>query len=737
MLYHEGMAEKEFELKGNQTTHADKPREDFYGDTESKESHYVPNEEQKEVIRRVYDRFMSMRDSDARLDIEEEWIAADDAYYATVEELADDDDRTNLNINPSFAIVETINQETIERNARPYYKPQETSDKVLTHMINDVARSTFEVGNFDVEYQMMKKERDIRGTSILMEFYREERRIVKDLKLVKSEDPEDNRDQEGFVEKYVPREIVDWDDVYAMWRPVHEFYFDSVYHVSQAKDMVWREVIHINEARRRYEKRRGFFDVNFVTAGKSAADTEGMFEVPEDLNDTDDVEILHYYNRSTDEYIVLMNGVLTRNGPIPFPHKELPVAVFYCYKPHNRFYGMGIPKVIEQEAAEISTNRNLRMDFVKRSVMKMFFMDDTADVDEEDMLPRPHGIVEVNTGGKSIRDVIAPLEYSDVKLSSYKDEELLYENVRRKTGIDDRVQGLSAGGTATEAAILKEAAQKRINAMSLFAEIDGLKRLGMLRWSNIIFFYSIPRIKRIAGKNDELAAKAEVRQVTLKGGRSYNIDPKGNLVMTETDGVSSLKLTKKMMKLMSTNVDISVDVQSGLALSKPLRQAKMTEMFDRLTNPNLIAEIDKTKAVRRYIEVNDENPEDWMPAAKAKDVDPREQAEWEFQYMMDGGTLPGTPGADQDHILHEITLTKSVEFNQADMETQQRIEEHIAEEDANLRESGGAGGGAQSNPSQGGAVMGENAGLERPAINENPIDLAPNNVPEGAGGQVE
>jgi hypothetical protein len=160
---------------------ADLPREDFFNDIANTETLLQVPDGDRTKISHLYQRYRTLRDNPHRQEALEWWNDGDKAYSGYIPPLAEDDPRTNLNVDPSFAIVETINQETMERNARPYYEPFEKSDKSVVHLINEVARSSFEIGNFDREYALMKKERDIRGTSILLEIYREERRWVKEL----------------------------------------------------------------------------------------------------------------------------------------------------------------------------------------------------------------------------------------------------------------------------------------------------------------------------------------------------------------------------------------------------------------------------------------------------------------------------------------------------------------------------------------------------------------------------
>jgi hypothetical protein len=557
-------------------------------------------------------------------------------------------------------------------------------------------------------------------------------------------------------EVWTEKEMVDFDDVYSMWRPLHEFYFDPSRHIEECKDMFWEEVLHINEFRRKYGQRRGFEKtkdvptiqqitklekdmVGKVKAGSSALESFGLFfQVPKDELGKDDVHILHYYNRSTDEYCVLANGVLCRNKPIPYPSKELPVSVFYCYKDPQKFYGYGIPKIVKMEAAELSTIANMRLDFQKRSLDKMFFMDDTADIEDLDLVPRPHGIVPVNTQGRNLRDVMLPMEYSDVKVSSYQDQETLYEVIRRRTGIDDRIQGVDKGGTATEAAILKEAAQKRINAISIFSEIDGLKRLGKIRWANIVTFYSTPRIKRIVLENGGMKAKTETRTIKVKG-KEFFFDQDGHLQVKDIDGISTLELNKKTMKYLDTEVDVVINVQAGTQLSKPLKQAKYSEMFDRLVNPAVIGHINVPGLIKGYVEVNEQNVEDILRPQAISATEMFELADAEFEAMLAGLPVPATPGATEEHIMHEMALARdSQRLDQAPPEIQQALEQHIADEDAALR--GGSPTVAPGVPSQPLSMPGQGnlpagppnlpQGAPSPFSqpNANPVDLAPQNI---------
>ena len=696
----------------------------------SKDSNrFLPTEEEVEIQQRIYTRFREMKDGSERSEIEAEWDAGDKEYEAFVEAQDADDYRTNVNKPISFAIIETELQETIDRKPRPIVKPREYSDQTKVLFINDVLDYSFDVGNFDYEYYMAKKEALIRGTGYLFEYYREDSRMVSEMKMVK--DPKTKE----FKEEYKLVKKIDFEDVYAEYIPCEMIYVDpSANHIRKAKDLIRREVLNIDDFRQRYDGRRGFVNVDMVVAGGDTA-YYTYYSPPTDLT-SHDVEVLHYYNRMLDRYDVVANDVPIRYGPNPYPHKELPVVVLYAYKRPNRFYGFGIPKIIKSLTEERNTLSNLRLDYQKMGINKMFFYDEVIELDELDLVARPHGGVPINTGGRPINQVIQWMEYGDVKPSTYREEEILLEDIRRTTGIDDRVQGVNAGGTATEAAILKESSMKRINAKETLNEMDGLVRLGRLRLENIRFFYPIPKITRIIESNGEEKVEKKPREITVEG-KEYSIDEQGNLQMSETEGYSYFKITPSTKKYMNGEFDIEIEAGNAGELSKPLKQQKVAEMVDRITaNPAWQKYLDPRKSLQRYITVNDEDSREWVKK-EYDTVDMQMQAEMENRIMASGYPLPPTPGADEDHSVVHLMQTKTADYQNYPPEIQNIFEAHIMGEAGELGALGEKG--PEGVEGTGQPIPEPDLGSQLPPPGMNREDVMPNVAPtagQGPGGQM-
>lgn len=684
-------------------------------------NHWKPNDEEEEARKLVYDRYKNMKNSPERKAAEIDWDYGDKQYQAWVEEQDEDDHRTNVNKPMAFAVIETICQETIDRNSRPKAHPRRHDDTTKTNFINDVLGYSFDISNFDYQFFLTKKESLIRGTAVMMEYYRDERRMVGDLEITEGEDGEPQ-------EEYKQVERVDFDDLYTEYIPVEMFYIDpGANHIDKARDCIYREIIHIDEFYRRYSKKKDFKNIEYVKMG---GDTNRYtyYETAKDIDQAEEVEVLHYYNRSLDKYTVVANDITIRHTPLPFPHKELPFTVLYCYKRPNKFYGIGIPKIIQGLVEEKNTLSNLRIDGQKMQLHKMFFYDDSIDLDELDLVTRPYGGIPLNTQGRPLSQLVQWVEYSDMHPSTYQEDEILTDDIRRTLGVDDRVQGLNVGGTATEAAILKESAMKRINMIASLWEVDSLVRLGRLRLENIKFFYPLPKIKRVI-ENDHTKIESEDRIISIKG-KEYTINEDGGLDMSEVEGYSYFKMNEENEKYLEGEFDIVILPEANMPLSKPLQQAKVTEMFQLLTNhPVLMGAIDPIKAVRRYINVFDESDEAWMMDGIKTDAEMEIQAEAENELMASGYPLPPTPNANEHHtMIHMNKVEVLMAGGTQDQNILSVFERHISGE--------AAGSGALQGPAEhGGPREGAPEG-QPPQPNMNPVDINPSNL-EGMGGPPE
>lgn len=686
---------------------------------------YHPSKEIRLARRRVWDRYQAMRNDSIRKEAEKDWELGDKMFMQYTEPSDPDDWRANFVLPDGFAAIQADMQEKIDRKSRPLLRPVGSSDKGIAEFSNSIMSYNMDRTNFDFQYYLAKQSAAIRGTAFLYDYYRIDEREVQDATGVK----------DGVL-TYTKKTIIDFDDDYTEWVQNEFIFLDpAADHIDKCKDGIRREILDIHEFKRIYSIKKDFRDVDKVRAGGDLSRT-AYFRMAQDLT-ADDVEILHYYNRALDCYDVLANNILIRKGPIPFKHKELPFTPIYHYIVPGRMYGLGIPKVIYHLTEERRSLRMLNLDRQKMQINKMFLMDDRVDMDDEDMVVRPHGVAEINTNGVPINQVVYPLEYGDVPASYFRTEEILLEDIRRAHGLDDRIQGVNVGGTATEAAILKESSLKRVNLLAQLAELDPIKRIGKLKWSNIQFFYPAPRVERVLKDNKEIENKT-YKEITVDG-KEFKIEKTAEgetkLAMTDIEGVSTFKLNAKMAKFMEGDFDVVIDAEAHNVLSKPIQQAKTTEMVNLIMNdPLLSQEVEPNKVVRQLLKVNDFSEKDWLKTDKGREQ-MKEAAEWENRVMAAGNFLSPTKGATIEHTEEHLNYTKTSEFEQLPEETQEIIMQHITgEHDANPATGSVAdlmGGAPAPAPDLGGGGL-------PPQIQ--PADLSPSTVngeePNGNGGDA-
>lgn len=634
---------------------------------------YKPGKKERNIRRQVYFRYFQMRDNDWRTEAEHQWEIADKEFTMNeldslrnhvldrngnlldprLTEYPRDDERSHIKLPDSFAAIQSHMQESIGRRSRPTLRAVETSDEPIEEFQNAVINYNMDSTNFDYEWYQGGLAAAIRGTAFYYDWYRLEKRWVRDV---------DDVDEEGKL-TYTKRLITDIDDDYMRWVPNEYIYIDEkADHIDKAVDCVRREIINIREFQRIYGQKKDYFNVEFVRRGGDTS-TRSIFKLPRDVT-SNDVEVLHYYNRALDVHWTVANNIVVRDGPIEFKHKELPIAVRYYYRIPGQFWGMGIPQVIHMLAAERNSIRNLMVDRQNLQVNKMFIHNNLFDIDDDDLVSRPNGLISVDTNGLPIKDVLVPLEYGDIPASAIKNDQMMVEDMVRGHGIDVRLTDQPQPQTATAAALTKEVGLKRVNMIAQLDEMDTLLRIGRLKWANIQFFYPLGRMDMITEDNDERQEQV-YKTVSIKGKKFQIKNENGQKVLRMEDitGASSLQLDKKMAKYLEPSVDVVIDATQFQPTSRVVQQTKVTELFSlAMGNPAVQAVTNVPRAWARVLSLNDERAEDWLSGFENDPQTSMLAAENENRVMAAGQPLSATPGATTEHTLVHIMFTRSVEY---------------------------------------------------------------------------
>lgn len=654
---------------------------------------YNPSKKIKEYERRVYDQYYRIKPG--RSKYEAMWKNARKTWEMERPPRGEDDWQSNIIIPVTTSIIEAILADMIDLNLRPYIVPVGKEDKDKAEVLNHVVNFTWEKGNGDMAMYDIIKDALTLGTGIAQEYYLDDKRMVHQLNKY---NPEKN------IESYVTKEVSDFNDVILEPVKLDDILVDPKARgfngPFSARYAYRRYVMHIEDFRRFFSGPiwNPFDNVKHVKPG---GDTEysSIFQRPEDIDNSKDVEVIWYWEKSPDDALIICgNGVVVYAGPNPYNHKQLPFARAVDIKRTHEFYGKGEADILSSLQDELTLLRRMRLDQTHLAIFKPFLVSERESMDENELLLRPGGAIHVNDTELGIKE----LAISDPSRASYMEEDRIKEDVVRVTGIDDRFQSVKKATTATEAAILKEQTLKHIRLKLWLLQRTLLKEVGRLRVANIQQFYSIPRLEKVLGdKNTE--KYQELLQTLSAGGKlqmvkgepyekkyrdiraedmSVEKDLKTNeLKLTKTNGFTFFEATPDML---NGNFDVQYSGSPDIPISKPLKLSKFTES---LASPVVAMAIESGyynagKVADTLMELNDQDPDDFRMQQQQDQQDFTknliELARIENSKMEQGEEVDGTPYANPGHT--EIHMEKLKSLDTDDEKIIQIFSDHIAVE---------------------------------------------------------
>jgi len=299
-----------------------------------------------------------------------------------------------------------------------------------------------------------------------------------------------------------------------------------------------------------------------------------------------EVEVIRYYNKDVDEYVMIANGVwlnpLLINdameiSPLPFDHKELPFwEIKFESFGNNFFYGKSLPDKLKSMQDVLNVLSNMLLD---QSFLTIFppLLTNGFDSIEDDYL-RPGRRIPVDTQGLSLSD-----SYQKIDLGTptgWHQFILSYtQNIMEEASLDKVSQGVAGQGDRTTAQEIRVAAEGVASMLGLFARLvkSGIKRKAMLRGKNILQFWTdkdTPVIEQVLGPEG-------VRKMN-KAFNTFKID---NTIMT------SGKRGAKIIEMFAREKDMPTKIQAkARAEIFKLETGKNIEIV--AISPEYIREID-------------------------------------------------------------------------------------------------------------------------------------------------
>jgi hypothetical protein len=576
----------------------------------------------------------------ARETYETEWNEAVSAWSAAPGQAdAENTWKSTHTVPLTHGLCETAIAEMVDANPDDIISERSGKNEEAGEKMHSIFKFTQWKGDFNFQKQVLFRDMVILGTVIWEEYYREDKRIIKEIIDV---------DPETGETTYEIKETTDFNDVYGQVRSVWDIYVDeNAEDFSDAVDCVRREVIRWDDFTRLYAKYKpvemGVKKKAGESIGNESAVTPGgdtkqqMEDTKPEGDEVDKVEIFHYYNKPEDIYWIVANGTLVNsfNDAIPFWHKELPFARGVFILRSHKFYGIGMPTILKGAQSELDTLRRMALDRAKLNISKVFLTSARENLTDEDLAISPGKRIEVADTIKSV----VPLEFSDTGASRYSEEDRLIDDARYATGVSNPSQAITTGATATESAIVKEATLKRIRGVLELNSTILFTRLGRLRVQNIQQFYKDPvKVEKVIGSDGFEAFEAQYRDVRA-----------------EKDGIVNYFSVDPAW--VRGEFDYSIQSYSTVPLSQALDEQRADQMYDRLTANQFV---DQKKLASYLARKHSERPETFL--MDNLNVPDSKLAYEESLKMMGGAEMPPTQGATPEHTQSHIDFIERYAF---------------------------------------------------------------------------
>lgn len=367
-------------------------------------------------------------------------------------------------------------------------------------ILNDLYEYSEDVDDYEELMTHVVLEAIVKGTAIGYEGLQHKERTLKTVKSVE--------DKITFVED---KEITN--KLYGSIIPLEDFYPQHVgfRNIKSMDYCFWRTTMPYHS----FISQFGGYEMSKWVQPKKTYDKDETRPYYADFISPDvsdgEVEIIRYYNKDTDEYIITANHVwlnpLMMDGnkvvsPLPFNHKELPFwDIRFDFFGPDFFYGKSLPDRLKTMQDVLNVLTNMLLD---QSFLTIFPPLLTAGFDSiEDDYIRPGRRTPVDTQGSPLSQSFMLLDQGTP--NGWHQYILEYtKRIMEESSLDQVSSGQAGVGGRTTAQEIRLAAEGVASMLGMFGRVInfGLKRKAKLRGSNIMQFWTdsnSPYFEKILG----------------------------------------------------------------------------------------------------------------------------------------------------------------------------------------------------------------------------------------------
>jgi hypothetical protein len=441
-------------------------------------------------------------------------------------------------------------------------KKSGSTDLKFAEALQDLNEYSLNEENGDARFLETSLEATIKGTAIVYEGYAKNTQITR---------IPVSFDTERGMGKFKKETRTVFDNCFQKIIPTEDFYIANPYQPDVQKQpfIVWKEVTTHEEASREFKDYKNW---EFVKPGAYSSFSEPTTFYRNSIH-TDlarnQVEILRYYTKSDKDgtrHIVMVNGVILYDGPIPFKDGNYPFAKG-IFEPYDNFFfwGAGFPQKIMGDQDLVNTIWNMMVDKTYGSLLPYGLSSDLDDFVEDDIL-QPNKIRKVGDINKWVFNTLPGVNAGEQSMLQQAIN-FTKDNAGNVAGAGQQFSPQGGKLNVRQVLLQQQESMSRLGFSVTFLE-DLERDRTLLRVNHILQFYSIPKIEKVAGGIEDLIYRdARLSGVKLSDGKTgdkmVKIIPHPNNEDERQNIADQLSVEEAKEELKGNNLEaLAVDVDT-------------------------------------------------------------------------------------------------------------------------------------------------------------------------------
>lgn len=604
---------------------------------------YNPTDQEKQVIKRVYDDYSSMR------------ILRNKKYkYFNDRSLKDFIDDSQLRLNCYVPSRESQGKENWQANVvHPTTKnkfkamlaavaldvPQTVivaqnekmeKDNQRAELVKNLVRFSYDQENKEEQVFFEAWETAEKGTVIVYDGFLKAKAKKKVITAYNPETGEvESEEQEVETENGCVNFIV----------PLMNLYIGdwNIFDIQKQPKLCWVDKMNEDQFKSEFGKYPKYKLVEEGLRLTQVGENDTFFrkEWEDRISEDEPIEVLRYFNKDKDQFIIIANGVLLHDSPLLLGKKKkwYPFAktVFEPFA-SDFFYGNSLPNTLMGEQDVINALYNMALDKTYKSMAPALLIGNTNkdDFDLEDQNTTIDTKIYVQDITQVREMPISGINNSDVQMID------LISRGLDLSSVDSNQQGVPGRGvTAREVVIANENAKKLKGIMYMFLKSLWIQKI-RLRIMNILIYYTQPKVQQIINEDgtkkniiDEYQ-NFNIDNVEMSDGgkgtlgiRIYNDKNKmpTSQDLTEAENVSRKKNSGEKFELIAISndylddwiYDIRIESESIYQTESSLSQLKMEDKLRVLGTyfPQLLM-ANQPKLFKDTLIAYEDDPDEYM-----------------------------------------------------------------------------------------------------------------------------